>query len=562
MQHTAIGRHQGREILIQLLLFVAVTGLYSLDWFQASGESFGRVFGDVTTIAAERVQAGEIPYRDFWTMYAPGSYYLLALLYTLFGNHVTVGTVAASLLCAAAAVVAYRLVRELTGLLLPALASAMIFVAAIWSTAYYLSLGPYPPTILLVLLAQLFAVRYHSTETAGWLFATGLAVGAAIVFKHDVGGYTAIAIGAGLLAGHFVYARPQGATLAGLSRKLLLYGAGAALVALPVAAWFAVQAGADMWQDLIVFPATDFRFARAEQYPSLIPGAFHDQWWVKSVFMFCDYLQYALPFLVVIVAAAMLLLAAVRGRTAMLPMGVTFTVAYLLHYLSAHVQTNTNIISMPLYAALLASSACAAVMDAGWFRKSMLARSALLLVAGAAVAMFIARPAYTVLRGGAVGVELTLPKVSGLRVSPEMRDTLAELVSLVDANVPPGRKMFIGLHRHDATVIGDGKLYFILDRLNATRHDQLHPGIVDTASRQREMIRDLERNDVTFILLKHVFSDAELDALREFWKTTMPDSGATVLDEYIRSNYRRVRTIGSYEVWLRNDTQLLAGRAL
>ena len=251
-----------------------------------------------------------------------------------------------------------------------------------------------------------------------------------------------------------------------------------------------------------------------------------------------------------------------RRRFAYVPMGVTFCVAYLFHYTSAHVQTNTNIISMPLYAVMLGSIVYVLGSGVGGLRKSLLFRGAALLLAAVFVVIFAARPAYLQLTDEAVGVELALPKVSGLQVSPAKKDTLRELVALVNANVPRGKKMFIGLHRHDTTVIGDGKLYFILDRLNATRHDQLHPGIVDTEPRQLEMIRDLQRYDVTFILLKHVFPDAGLNKLREIWKTTLPRSGATLLDEYIRSHYHQVRTIDKYEVWLRNDTELAPAQDL
>ncbi len=36
-------------------------------------------------VGAERVFNGEVPYRDFWTMYGPGQFYLTSLLYSLFG---------------------------------------------------------------------------------------------------------------------------------------------------------------------------------------------------------------------------------------------------------------------------------------------------------------------------------------------------------------------------------------------------------------------------------------------------------------------------------------------
>jgi uncharacterized membrane protein len=35
---------------------------------------------------ADRVLHGELPYRDFWTMYSPGQYYILSILFRLIGR--------------------------------------------------------------------------------------------------------------------------------------------------------------------------------------------------------------------------------------------------------------------------------------------------------------------------------------------------------------------------------------------------------------------------------------------------------------------------------------------
>jgi len=549
------GRHAvRRESLILLLLFLALLGLYSLNWHVGYGSNFGKVFGDVAVTAAERVQAGDIPYRDFWTMYAPGSFYLLALLFTLFGNHYLVSTIAASALCAAAACVCYRLVADLLGRTWPALVCALVFFAASYSTVYYLSLGPYPPTVLLVLLALHSMVHYYRSGKTARLFAAGLATGAAIVFKHDVGGYTAIAITAGLLLAH----APRLRTPAGLPvspvRELLLYSSAVALVAVPVALYFAVVAGPDMWRDLIVFPATDFRITRGEHYPELIPANLHDDWWLRTVFNFLNYLKYALPFLMFVVALASMLVAAMNRKGQTVPVMATFAVAYLLHYSSAHIQINTNIISLALYGTMLGAMAYDQAERHMKSRGRVLLRTAGIAFSLVLFMSYFSEAFYSRLRDVQASVVLTLPKVSGLRVSPDMRDTLTRLVSFIDSHVPPGKKIFVGLHRHDTVVIGDGKMYFILDRANATRQDQLHPGIVDTAKIQREMIRDLQRNDVEYLVIRHVFDDEALDRLRENWKKSLPNSGATELDSFIMEHYRRLESSGQYEIWGRRES--------
>ena len=175
----------GLEALLSAILFLAILGVYSLSWFQGVGAS-------VSTIGAERVLRGEIPYRDFWTMYAPGHFYLLALLFRIFGSHILVETVAASVVCAAAAVVCYWLVLNLVNRRVAAIACAGIFVAATYNTGYFKSLGTYPPTILFVLAALNLMVLYYKSGKLRHLIAAGLATGAAVVFKHDVGGYTAL----------------------------------------------------------------------------------------------------------------------------------------------------------------------------------------------------------------------------------------------------------------------------------------------------------------------------------------------------------------------------------
>lgn len=537
--------------LFPLLVFLLALGMFSLQWGVAGGTELGMIFGDVTVTAAERVLAGDVPYRDFWTMYAPGSFYLLAFLFSLFGVHVTVGSVAASVLSAGSITLCYLLVDQLLRNRLAAFACAAIFFAAFYSTGYYLSLGPYPPVVLSVFLALILIARYYRTDSLAYLFAAGLLAGLAIVFKHDVGAYTGIAITAGILAGYFAAGPDSSGGVKGLVFRILVFAAAAGLVFLPVTIYFARLAGYDMWYDLIVFPATDFKYARTENYPGLLPGDFSHDWWLMSVFSFFDYLQFTLPFLLFAMAVVTLFVSVLRHRREFLPITVTLCVLFLLHYLSAHVQVNTNIISMSVYAAILGAISFHQITAnrSGGYR--MLLSGTAISVAAVIFGAFFAQPFYNQLFSEQPQVAMTLPKVRGIRVSPEKNEAIISLASYIDEHVPPDKRIFIGLNRHDVTVIGDGKMYFILDRLNATRHDQLHPGIVDTEKVQREIIRDLQKNDARVIILRHVFPDKELDEFKVQLRVYLPKSGASLLDEYIHSNYTRVHTVGMYEIWER-----------
>src|SRR5262245_60973000 len=188
----------GRADLFSAALFLAALGLYSLTWFQD-------VAAGVSTIGAERVLRGEMPYRDFWTMYAPGHFYLLALLFRIFGSHILVERVAAAVVCAGAGLVCYWIVLNLVRRRLAAIGVMAIFVAATFNTEYFRNLGTYPPAIFFVLAALNLMVLHYKTGKLGYVIAAGLTTGTAVVFKHDVGGYTAIAIVAGLIGHHFAF---------------------------------------------------------------------------------------------------------------------------------------------------------------------------------------------------------------------------------------------------------------------------------------------------------------------------------------------------------------------
>ena len=85
-----------RDLCITLIIFGAALALFATDWFRELQ------YDGVSTVGAERVLRGEIPYRDFWTMYAPGHFYLLALVFLVFGPHLLAEVVAASVISAAA----------------------------------------------------------------------------------------------------------------------------------------------------------------------------------------------------------------------------------------------------------------------------------------------------------------------------------------------------------------------------------------------------------------------------------------------------------------------------
>lgn len=568
-----IGRN---DALVLGALFAGSLALFALQWHD------GLKGSGVSTIGAERVLHGDLPYRDFWTIYAPGQFYLLALLFRVFGTHLLVEVAAASIVCAAAACACYLFVSRWLGRRPEAVACALLFIAAVNTTSYYRSLGSYAPAILLIFVVlNLLAtevgvlgfgqVGVLGSGTGGGaadsgagrpglsrriLATAGALNGVLVVIKHDVGGYTAIAVVAGL------------ATLALLGRReakagIALYAAGLVLVALPVFVVFGFLAGRDMLQNLIVFPLTDFPYSRPQGYPSLLPVGLAGETQAETLLRVVRYLTFTVPF-VLFLLGVLATLRALRAREpATAAWGVTFAVAFLLHHRAAHVQINTHVITLTVYGAFLGllfldwkarplGARPPAAVGGGQARGSLRTRAIVLAVTAGWLLALAAGPAYTAwARRDLPSAALELPKGSGFEVPPGEAHDLANVAAFVDEKVPPGQPIFVGLHRHDVVIQGDAMLYFLLDRPSATRYQELHPAIVDTRPVQLEMIRDLERHRVPLVVLKHSFDDATLEQVKRSFKRDLPRIGATDLDEFLRATYERVQTYGRYEVWVR-----------
>src|SRR5215469_17142678 len=61
---------------------------------------------------AERILAGQIPYRDFFTFYTPGTLYLVAGLFRVFGDSFAVARISLAITGAICSVVTYALARR------------------------------------------------------------------------------------------------------------------------------------------------------------------------------------------------------------------------------------------------------------------------------------------------------------------------------------------------------------------------------------------------------------------------------------------------------------------
>jgi hypothetical protein len=140
-------------------------------------------------------------------------------------------------------------------------------------------------------------------------------------------------------------------------------------------------------------------------------------------------------------------------------------------------------------------------------------------------------------------LENTLPIARGVMVSPDHNFAVRRLQTLTQ----PGDKVYVGLSRHDRIFANDVMFYFLMERHSPTRHHELHPGLTNTEPVQREMIADIERNNVKYVVLTDMFEGAEEP------NDSALSTGVTLLDDYLKTHYQIMNTIGAYRIYVRRD---------
>lgn len=150
---------------------------------------------------AERVLRGEVPYRDFFAFYTPGSFYLVAGLFRIFGDSFAVARFSIIVSGALFPVITYVLARR--GCSRP----TSVFVASLalfTGVAYrFLVLHNWYST-LLAGLALYSALRLIETHRPVWALATGSLCSLTALFEQSKGAGVCFGLVLGFLTQRFV----------------------------------------------------------------------------------------------------------------------------------------------------------------------------------------------------------------------------------------------------------------------------------------------------------------------------------------------------------------------
>ncbi|MFA6321085.1 MAG: hypothetical protein WCY36_04425 [Candidatus Omnitrophota bacterium] len=129
----------------------------------------------------------------------------------------------------------------------------------------------------------------------------------------------------------------------------------------------------------------------------------------------------------------------------------------------------------------------------------------------------------------------------GIYVPKKEITAVKKVIEIIDANTSPEEKIFIGFKSHkDTWQGGEPMIYFLADRLPATKHFIMFPGTFNKEKIQEEIIASLK--DVNLIVLGNGIGN-----------NPGVENGAETLDAYIKETYKPYAQAGTYLIYVKKD---------
>jgi hypothetical protein len=510
----------------------------------------------IILVGAERVLHGELPYKDFWTMYGPGQFYLTAVLFHVFDVSDLVlrvsGIFFKSLIVCLCYVMSARFMAR-------KYAAAIAYVVIGLLVSVRNDGFPVFPAVALA-MASILACELALRRSNNWLVVAGLFTGVGCTFRHDLGAYNAAAVTLVLLM-LVLLSRSLSNWRASCwlaIQQIALYGLGIAVVMVPVAVFFLCAVPThDLYFNLISIPANIYPKARALPFPALV-----DLFSAPKVMQALPaYAVYA-PFLTVLLVSAIemvyvrqrrnqgvSLVALIQSGWGLIPLLIVVDMLFIIKGL-VRVSTIHMAQSLVISAVLLAIAST---------RMKLLPKPGTMLCVPLVILGFVliiapghsgTRAIVKSIRAHIGGASDSLFNRCAHPVLPRLRCVSAEAEYLdagryIDERTASGDVIYVGSGRHDKIFINGVALYFMAARKPATRWHELHPGVQSMRTIQDEMVQELHA--ANYLVL-----DDQWDATIEPNDSRLAN-GAHVLDEYISNNFREEVRFGGVQVMARRQ---------
>lgn len=495
----------------------------------------------ITAYGALRILDGYVPYRDFWTLYNPGEFYVLAVIFKIFGISIEVTRLFAIMVLSLTVSCIYLLIKKLCPRILGVLA---FFLALVWLKSYMVFNRPGQLAILFFILCSFSLINFLNSGRKRWLFIAGVVSGVTGLFRQDFGVYIFTSIFLVILLRQLNLLREKEFKLklgSILKNELYLFF-GFFIVFLPLFIYLiANSASREFINDTVIFTVTIYPKVRNLPFPQLKVNT----------------LIFYLPLFVFLLTCIRLLFYKWKDK---IKEGSPWLLLFFL-FSGLGIFNYTNVRTcMPQLLPTIIPGIILFVLIFNDFLKKVTAKiplsyKSLIFTASSlvcfALLFYLTQPSLQLFAKDSSHAPDTKNRNSALNIDrargfyddPERAKSLSSAVRYIQDNTGENEKIFVGNLIHDKAVNSDVMFYFLSGRHSATKYYELHPGLTETKKIQKEIINDLIKANVRYIILScETGNIIDVSDSNESSKS----SGVKDLDNFIGKNYKIERVFGRY----------------
>lgn len=499
-------------------------------------------------VNADLISEGSIPNRDFRVLRPPGQFYILSLLFKVFGKSLMIGRTYTIVIHALICLIVFLITSKLCRL---RYAFYSWFICTV-SLVPRLGAMPCPvwSAMFLALLSLMTLLFYIKRRSYFWLIITGCLVSLVFLFRHDIGIYTLLSESITVFfLSVSTYSPKDLFSLSKLKKILLesiLFLIPTTIVSAAFIYYFTKHSALnDMFYQLFYFPLKIYPQTRSIPFPKF---CFNPNMLFHQSMYFMTVNQLYIPIFILFAMFFLFIVRMFRQRRLLredfILLALSLTGLFYLNFIRVRTGIMHLVPILPVFL-ILFGFLISRIYEAVYFYRHKYLRKAILIVIFIFMGSFVIKNVdnYTkhTLRKPLQGkIKLVEFELGNVYIPEQDAYSVKEVVSFVRSNTANSEKIFIGNTSHVETQGNDVIIYFLSQRLPATKYHMFEPGVTDQAEIQKEMIESIER-EVNLIVLVDVPMPKQIKA-REI---TCP------LDNYIKREFILIKNIGRYYIYRR-----------
>lgn len=506
------------------ILFLLIAFNYDFNIYDEGVGFFG----------AERLAAGELPYKDFWTMYSPGIYYLYALVMTIFGWTLITGRIVNIIMIFAIALLSKIVINKIKTI-------PLNWIPFLVITIFY---GTVPqsgraivPAILLMILSLFFLQNYILNRTNKHLIFAGISTGIIFFFRYDFGVYLFAATLITLL--YIKINDRKNESESKLNNKLILWYCSSFLLVISCISLFYIFSVPFY---LLESQILDLPFSIFPQYrsipmpkPIFVAEGNLSLFVKRLVFTLWETISFFSPFVIYLYVIIKLFInktIAAEYRYLLF----LISVFGLFIYGQASVRSDVEHAFPTIFLSFILLVVYYQLKPT---RKKIVLISLFFLIF---ISFPIVKKVQQVTADFSSKVyKMKTSRASGITTDYYWGQQTDQAVDYLRNHTVESDKIFVGSSRHDKIILNNVMFYFLSGRKSCTKYHELHPGVTTTLKVQTEIVSEIEKSKTRYAVL-FVESD-----FIEPNKSSI-SSGVTILDDYLKSHFTEEAKFGRYVI--------------